>query len=101
MSDIARHSARKIYRTLTSSPEDEGRTNDSPSERMRHITTVKAYIAVCLPDSPSTPPEDGKTAECHPEPVSPSAGQDIEMQDTEQEQTEGTEPEEQGEDQTK
>lgn len=45
--------------------------------------------------------EDGKTAECHPEPVSPSAGQDIEMQDTEQEQTEGTEPEEQGEDQTK
>ena len=45
--------------------------------------------------------EDGKTAECHPEPVPPSAGQDIEMQDTEQEQAEGTEPEEQGEDQTK
>lgn len=45
--------------------------------------------------------EDGKTTECHPEPVPPSAGQDAEMQDTEQEQAEGTEPEEQGEDQTK
>lgn len=45
--------------------------------------------------------EGGKTAECHPEPVPPSAGQDAEMQDTEQEQTEGTEPEEQGEDRTK
>ena len=45
--------------------------------------------------------EDSKTAECHPEPVPPSAGQDIEIQDTEQEQAEGTEPEEQGEDQAK
>ena len=47
--------------------------------------------------------EDGKTAECHPEPVPPSAGRDAEMQDqdTEQEQAEEPEPEEQGEDQTK
>ena len=45
--------------------------------------------------------EDGKTVECHSEPVPPSAGQDAEMQDTEQEQAEEPEPEKQGEDQTK
>ena len=56
---------------------------------------------------PEAEPEDsaeaegGEAAECLQEPVSTSTDQDAEMQDTEQEQAEGTEPEEQGEDQTK
>ena len=56
---------------------------------------------------PEAEPEDsaeaegGEAAECLQEPVSTPTDQDAEMQDTEQEQAEGTEPEEQGEDQTK
>ena len=49
----------------------------------------------------STETEDGETAGCRQEPVSPSTEQAAEIQDTEQEQADGTEPEEQGEDQTK
>ena len=56
---------------------------------------------------PEAEPEDsaeaegGEAAECLQEPVSTPTDQDAEMQDTEQEQAEGTEPEEQGEEQTK
>ena len=45
--------------------------------------------------------EDGEAAECLQEPVSTPTDQDAGMQDTEQEQAEGTEPEEQGENQTR
>lgn len=45
--------------------------------------------------------EGGEAAECLQEPVSTPTDQDAEMQDTEQEQAEGTEPEEHGEDPTK
>ena len=53
------------------------------------------------PETPGPTAEGGEAAECLQEPVSTPTDQDAEMQDTEQEQAEGTEPEEQGEDQTK
>lgn len=87
-------------------PSADGAANQG-GDASERIPLAKEECPVLETPEPAADPvgpaeaEDGKTAECYPEPTPPSAGQDAEMQDTEQEQAEGPEPEEQGEDQTK